>query len=128
MWQGLKYLKFSKIEVHKITQKEIEKSFYQGRISKINGSDDLEKKNEKKFENLDCKLEIGIWTENENEKIEDENMKPKWTFLFLFIKNFQCKGKLFPPTLHLRFLPIFVIRQIFEGSQIVPGRPLNPVS
>ena len=89
------------------------------------------KKKIQKFENLDCKLEIGIWTENENEKIEgdeDENMKPKWTFLFLFIKNFQCKGKLFPPTPHLRFLPIFMIRQIFEGSQIVPGRPLNPVS
>ena len=56
-----------------------------------------------KYENLDCKLEIGIWTENENEKIEgdeDENMKPRWTFLFLFIKNFQCKGKplSFPPT------------------------------
>ena len=63
-----------------------------------------------KYENLDCKLEIGIWTENENEKIEgdeDENMKPKWTFLFLFIKNFQCKGNLFPPTPHPRFRQIF---------------------
>ena len=48
-----------------------------------------------KYNILDCKLEIGIWTENENEKFdrdEDENMNPKWTLLFIFIRNFQCKG------------------------------------
>ena len=83
-----------------------------------------------KYENLDCKLEIGIWTENENEKIEgdeDENMKPRWTFLFLFIKNFQCKGKPLPFLRHLRFLPTFLWPLSRFWKQKVPKRSLKPV-